>query len=112
LYSFRSRRSDAASRITEDGIEYRKEKAKVKCGPHDIKHTFCTKMAEAGVPEGTMLDMMGHVSTVMLRRYSHIRAQARREAIDALELRHNQNVAAKESTKVSESEGITKPVTH
>jgi hypothetical protein len=32
-----------------------------------------------------MLDIMGHVSAAMLRRYSHIRAQARRDAIDALE---------------------------
>jgi len=34
-----------------------------------------------------MLDIMGHVSAAMLRRYSHIRAQARREAIDAVESR-------------------------
>jgi hypothetical protein len=42
-------------------------------------------LAEAGVPESTMLDMMGHVSAAMLRRYSHIRAKARRDAIAALE---------------------------
>ena len=59
------------------------KKAKVKCRPHDLRHTFCTKMAEAGVPESTMLDIMGHMSTAMLRRYSHIRAKARREAMDA-----------------------------
>ena len=34
-----------------------------------------------------MLDMMGHVSVAMLRRYSHIRKQARLDAIDALESR-------------------------
>ena len=34
-----------------------------------------------------MLDMMGHVSAAMLRRYSHIRAKARREAMNALESR-------------------------
>ena len=34
-----------------------------------------------------MLDMMGHVSPAMLRRYSHIRAEARREAIAAPENR-------------------------
>jgi hypothetical protein len=32
-----------------------------------------------------MLDIMGHVSPAILRRYSHIRAQARTEAIDAVE---------------------------
>ncbi len=61
--------------------------AGVTCRLHDLRHSFCTKMAEAGVPETTMLDMMGHVSAAMLRRYSHIRAQARRDAMDALEAR-------------------------
>jgi len=62
-----------------------KTKAGVKCRLHDLRHSFCTKLAEKGVPERTMLDMMGHVSSAMLRRYSHIRAQARRDAISALE---------------------------
>jgi len=37
---------------------------------HDLRHSFCTEPAEAGVPESTMLDMMGHVSIALLRRYS------------------------------------------
>jgi integrase len=61
-----------------------REASNVKCRLHDLRHSFCTKLAEAGVPESTMLDMMGHVSAAMLRRYSHIRAQ-RRDAIAALE---------------------------
>ncbi len=64
-----------------------KSEAEVTCRLHDLRHSFCTKLAEAGVPESTMLDIMGHMSTAMLRHYSHIRAHARREAIDALESR-------------------------
>jgi|SRR5579872_23888 len=86
--------------------------AKVNCRLHDLRHSFCTKLAEAGVPEGTMLDMMGHVSTVMLRRYSHIRAQARRDAMDALESRQFSIGVTKDSTKVSDSGGTKKLVTH
>jgi hypothetical protein len=56
-----------------------------------------------------MLDMMGHVSTAMLRRYSHIRARARRDAIDALESRQNSNAVPKVSPKVSASAKETKP---
>jgi len=52
---------------------------------HDLRHSFCTKLAEAGVPESTMPDMMGHVSIALLRRYSHIRANACQDAIVALE---------------------------
>jgi hypothetical protein len=35
-----------------------------------FRQTVCTKMAEAGVGEGTMLDIMGHMSAAMLRPHS------------------------------------------
>ena len=50
-----------------------------------------------------MLDMMGHVSPAMLRRYSHIRAKARREAIAALEGRIS-GVPTKDPTMVDSEE--------
>ena len=71
---------------------------------HDFRHTFCTKLGEAGVSESTMLAIMGHVSSAMLRHYSHIRKQARREAIDAVELRQNSNAI---STKVATVEAFS-----
>jgi integrase len=86
--------------------------AGVQCRLHDLRHTFCTKMAEAGVPEATMLDMMGHVSAVMLRRYSHIRAKARREAIDALEAHSVSFGHVKESPKVDRFGVAESTVTH
>jgi integrase len=92
-----------------------REKVGVKCRLHDLRHSFCTKMAEAGVPEGTMLDMMGHMGTAMLRRYSHIRAQARRDAIDALESRQNGAATVsvlQEAPQVSLSGAAKPPVTH
>ncbi len=86
--------------------------ANVDCRLHDLRHSFCTKLAEAGVPESTMLDIMGHVSTAMLRRYSHIRAQARRDAIDALESRQLSVGVPKEIPTVSDSERAKSAVTH
>ncbi len=83
----------------------------VKCRLHDRRHTFCTKLAEADTPESTMLDMMGHVSAAMLRRYSHIRAKARREAISAIETRANSVGVPKEPPKVERPEEDQKPVT-
>jgi hypothetical protein len=44
-------------------------------------------MAEAGVPESTMLALMGHMSRAMLERYSHIRMAAKRDAVEALAIR-------------------------
>jgi integrase len=61
-------------------------KANVSCRWHDLRHTVCTKMAEAGVPESTMLAIMGHMSRAMLERYSHIRMKAKREAVEALNI--------------------------
>jgi len=79
------------------------ERAGVKCRLHDLRHSFCTKLGEAGISESVMLDLMGHVSGAMLRRYSHIRESAREEAIAKLEARL-QNVHVKDSPKVGEIE--------
>src|SRR5262245_39897527 len=62
-----------------------REAAGVECRFHDLRHTACTKMAEAGVPEATMKALMGHLSKGMIERYSHIRMAAKRAAIEALE---------------------------
>lgn len=61
-----------------------RKRAGVRCRLHDLRHTAATKMAEAGVPESTMLALMGHMSRAMLERYSHIRLAAKREAVEAL----------------------------
>jgi len=53
---------------------------------HDLRHSACTKMAEAGVSEFGMMAIMGHVSRAMLERYSHVRMDAKRVAVEALSL--------------------------
>jgi integrase len=58
--------------------------AKVNIRLHDLRHTAATKLSEAGVPESTMLALMGHMSRAMLERYSHIRMAAKREAVKSL----------------------------
>ena len=67
------------------GWEAVRRAAGVNCRLHDLRHTFCTKLAEAGIPEQVMLDLLGHVSQAMMKRWSHIRLEARRRAIEALE---------------------------
>lgn len=63
-----------------------RKKAGVSCRFHDLRHTAATKMAEAGVPESTMMALMGHMSRAMLERYSHVRLAAKRAAVDSLSL--------------------------
>ncbi|PYX70328.1 MAG: hypothetical protein DMG72_19030 [Acidobacteria bacterium] len=53
---------------------------------HDLRHTFVTRLAEnPEVSEQTIRALAGHVSQQMLQRYSHIRRQAKQDAIAALE---------------------------
>lgn len=55
--------------------------AGVRFHPYCLRHTAITKMLEAGVPEETVIAMAGHVSRAMLKRYSHIRLEAKRQAV-------------------------------
>jgi Phage integrase family len=71
---------------------------------HDLRHTVATRMAEDGVPEGTMLALLGHMSRAMLERYSHVRMAAKRTAVDCLTLEIepvSDGVVTKISTVVS-----------
>jgi len=76
--------------------------AGVSCRLHDLRHTAATKMAEAGTPESTMLALMGHMSRAMLERYSHIRMDAKRTAVEALAAKkpaENPEMVPKDSPK-------------
>lgn len=57
-------------------------------------------MAEAGVPESTMLALMGHMSRAMLERYSHIRMAAKRDAVEAMTIRFDAKNSEGVPTKV------------
>jgi integrase len=113
-WSNRTKPVDPTRPVTsfKKGWESVRDEAGVTCRLHDLRHSFCTKLGEADVPESTMLDMMGHVSASMLRRYSHIRVQARKDAIAALEARARSVGVPKESPKVEESKLGKIPVTH
>ena len=63
-----------------------RREAAVECRFHDLRHTVCTRMAQAGIPEAAMLNVMGHLSRAMLMRYSHINMAAKRAAVAVLTL--------------------------
>jgi len=53
---------------------------------HDLRHTFVTRLCESPrVSEQTIRSLAGHVSQQMLQRYSHVRNQAKLDAIAELE---------------------------
>jgi len=58
---------------------------------HDLRHHAITKFAEAGVPDHTLMAIAGHVSREMLEHYSHIRMEAKRDAVAALDAKPTVN---------------------
>ena len=51
---------------------------------HDTRHTLITELAENGAGDQTIMDIAGHVSRQMLARYSHIRMEAKRKALETI----------------------------
>ena len=65
------------------------EEAGVRYRWHDCRHSFISRLAEnPHVSEETIKSLAGHVSKRMLERYSHIRTQAKRDAIAVLDGRN------------------------
>jgi Phage integrase family len=50
---------------------------------HDLRHTAITELAEMGVADHVLESISGHLSRRMLEHYSHIRIDAKRQALDA-----------------------------
>lgn len=78
--------------------------AKLNYRWHDARHTFISRLAEnPNVSEQTITALAGHVSKRMLERYSHIRAQAKRDAIATLESKDSQSVGAQKWAQSAKS---------
>ena len=52
---------------------------------HDLRHHCITRLAELGAPDHVIMSIAGHVSKEMLEHYSHIRMEAKRAAVAALD---------------------------
>jgi integrase len=53
---------------------------------HDLRHCAITQLAENGTSDSTIMAIAGHVSRRMLERYSHVRMEAKRTAMESLAL--------------------------
>jgi integrase len=52
---------------------------------HDLRHTVITELAEVGVADHVLESISGHLSRRMVEHYSHIRIDAKRQALEALD---------------------------
>jgi integrase len=64
-----------------------RNKAKVVGRWHDNRHTLVTELAESGAGDEVIMSIAGHVSRAMLSRYSHVRMEAKRRALDEIAAR-------------------------
>jgi integrase len=51
---------------------------------HDLRHHAITELAESQASDRTVMSIAGHVSQRMLAHYSHVRIEAKRQALDVL----------------------------
>jgi integrase len=71
----------------KEAWEAAKMRAKVQCRFHDLRHTGCTRMLEAGVTFPVLAMIMGWspATTVrMAKRYGHIGQKALRTAVETI----------------------------
>lgn len=83
-----------------------REKAAVKGRWHDARHTLVTELAESGAGDEVIMSIAGHVSRAMLSRYSHVRMEAKRRALD--DIAAHQRAADEKRTEEAERQ---QPVT-
>jgi integrase len=50
---------------------------------HDLRHTFGTRLAQAGCSEATIAELMGHTDPKTTRRYTHATDRAKHAAVEA-----------------------------
>jgi site-specific recombinase XerD len=51
---------------------------------HDLRHTFASRLAMAGVPLRTIAELLGHKTLAMTMRYAHLAPAHLRDAVECL----------------------------
>ena len=88
-----------------------RKKAEVKGRWHDNRHTLVTERAESGAGDEVIMSIAGHVSRAMLSRYSHVRMEAKRRALDEIATRQRAaDEKRKEEAGQQEAAVVSQPV--
>jgi hypothetical protein len=72
---------------------------------HDNSHTLVTELAESGTGDEVIMSIAGHVSRAILSRYSHVRMEANRRALDEIAARQR----AEDEKRREEAKGGQQP---
>jgi hypothetical protein len=66
---------------------------------HDLRHQAITELAESTASDSTIMSIAGHVSRKMLAHYSHVRLDAKRNALDALTMGRGKQADSERTSK-------------
>lgn len=58
-----------------------KKTAGIECRWHDLRHSFASRVDAGGAADQTLQELLGWMSPKMIKRYSHVRAEAKRRAV-------------------------------
>ena len=86
-----------------------RDKAKVVGRWHDNRHTLVTELAESGAGDEVIMSIAGHVSRAMLSRYSHVRMEAKRHALDEIAARKRAADVKREGETARQQEALPAP---
>lgn len=75
---------------------------------HDLRHQAITELAESKASDQTIMGIAGHVSKKMLQHYSHVRIEAKRNALDALSMKPVQKRDSEDTTAGYDTNNDTK----
>jgi integrase len=103
--AWRAIRAAAAKGDPEKGIPSMPKLARLRF--HDLRHHAITELAESSASDSVIRSIAGHVSQKMLEHYSHVRLEAKRQALNALATRRLES----ENQEDSERGYVTRDVT-
>ena len=97
----------------QEAWQLAKGRCNVKCRLHDLRHTACTRMLEAGVPLtviASLLGWSGSTMVLMAKRYGHIGAQAKQDAVAMLDRQTKQEPNLPTGESPEKSDGTDRTV--
>jgi integrase len=62
-----------------------KQKSKVSCRFHDLRHTYASHLVMNGVDLTTVKELLGHKSLTMVDRYTHLSIDHKKRAVETLD---------------------------